>query len=167
MKKSGAPRRLKDQKNEISYIFIFRWYSFKLRTATRERALEIPLRENDITYAHSSYIHSHILSAIIHYTEVIYAYVCSVVPLRGMSFSITRFCVSAFVFADKQLMSVWRAAAGLVNIGVLHVQQLIRQASGPCANLLYVVLTRDQQILSQVRNEPWGPQAVGSYKGKR
>jgi hypothetical protein len=120
----------------------------------------MPLWENDITHTHSSYIHSHTLSAIVHFTEAIYAYVCFVVHVRGVS-------VSAFVFADKELMSVWRAAAGLLNIGVLHVQQFILQASGSCANLLYVVLNRDQQTLSQVRYASLEAlTAVGSYKGK-
>jgi hypothetical protein len=76
--------------------------------------------------------------------------------------------VSPFFFADKELMSVWRAAAGLLNIGVLHVQQLTLQASGSCANLLYVILNRDQQTLSQVRcASPEALTAVGEYIGKR
>jgi hypothetical protein len=53
--------------------------------------------------------------------------------------------------ADKELVEIWRAAATVLNIGVLHAQQLTHQISDSCARPLYVVLNRDQHILSEVR----------------
>jgi hypothetical protein len=50
---------------------------------------------------------------------------------------------------DKELLSVWKAAAGLLNIGVLHVQEFLLQSSSPCPNRLYVVLNTDRQTLHQ------------------
>jgi hypothetical protein len=59
--------------------------------------------------------------------------------------------VSVFL-ADKELAAVWRTATRLLNIGVLHMQQLLDQtSSGLCAYPLYVVLSSGQQILSEVR----------------
>jgi hypothetical protein len=45
---------------------------------------------------------------------------------------------------------VWTASASLVNIGVLHVRQLIDNVFRPCASPLYVILKRELQILKKV-----------------
>lgn len=47
---------------------------------------------------------------------------------------------------------MWSAAAGLLNIGVLHAQHLIYEGYDSCPSPLYVVLNRDLLILSEVRS---------------
>ncbi|KDR12770.1 hypothetical protein L798_13018, partial [Zootermopsis nevadensis] len=83
-----------------------------------------------------------------------------IADVRAHLYSGCVYILHSYFGYDKELAAVWSAAAGLLNIGVLHVQHLIYEGYDSCPSPLYVVLNRDLLILSEVS-------AAGKFSGAR